>query len=143
VKALDEEDGDITQNVSIVSNTVDTSKKGEYEVHYSVTDSDNNTVEAVQYVFVGDYVNPVDTNYIIKAQNFAVWVESMEGTDAEILKHSNTVVYEIKNKQKVEVNDLAQVKSSGDYAKKVVGDYPIEIGIKGHEETAKIIGKVS
>ncbi|WP_415776676.1 immunoglobulin-like domain-containing protein, partial [Erysipelothrix urinaevulpis] len=43
----------------------------------------------------------------------------------------------------VEVNDLAQVKSSGDYAKKVVGDYPIEIGIKGHEETAKIIGKVS
>jgi beta-N-acetylglucosaminidase len=43
VTATDTEDGDLTKNLKVVSNTVDTSKVGTYKVNYSVTDSYNNT----------------------------------------------------------------------------------------------------
>lgn len=39
VTASDKEDGDLTEHVEIVSNNVDTTKVGEYEVTYKVTDS--------------------------------------------------------------------------------------------------------
>ncbi|EUJ51025.1 immunoglobulin-like domain-containing protein [Listeria rocourtiae] len=39
VTATDEEDGDITANIEVAENTVDTSKTGEYKVVYSVTNS--------------------------------------------------------------------------------------------------------
>ena len=39
VKAFDEEDGDLTDKVEIIKNTVDTTKAGAYEVTYQVTDS--------------------------------------------------------------------------------------------------------
>ncbi|QOS69922.1 DUF5011 domain-containing protein [Eggerthella guodeyinii] len=39
VSATDEEDGDLTDKVEVLSNTVDTSKPGVYEVTYKVTDS--------------------------------------------------------------------------------------------------------
>lgn len=42
IQATDKEDGDITSNVKITKNTVDTSKPGTYEVMYEVTDSDGN-----------------------------------------------------------------------------------------------------
>ncbi|EUJ42738.1 immunoglobulin-like domain-containing protein [Listeria riparia] len=41
----DQEDGDLTKQIEIISNTVDTSQPGTYKVVYRVTDSDNNTVE--------------------------------------------------------------------------------------------------
>lgn len=40
VYAMDYEDGDLTQDISIVSNTVNTSEAGSYAVVYEVTDSD-------------------------------------------------------------------------------------------------------
>lgn len=43
VSAIDAEDGDITSNV-IVNGTVDTTKKGNYNLTYSITDSANQTV---------------------------------------------------------------------------------------------------
>ncbi len=39
VTANDKEDGDITSNIEVVENTVDTAKAGEYKVVYKVTDS--------------------------------------------------------------------------------------------------------
>ena len=39
VTAWDEEDGDITDRIEVVSNNVDTSKAEKYEVTYNVTDS--------------------------------------------------------------------------------------------------------
>ena len=39
VKAIDTEDGDITKNIKVTTNTVDTTKAGEYKVVYEVSDS--------------------------------------------------------------------------------------------------------
>ena len=44
VTGSDTEDGDITKNIKIVSNNVNTKKVGNYEVKYSLTDSFGNTV---------------------------------------------------------------------------------------------------
>jgi len=44
--AIDEEDGDITGNIVIVSD-VDTGKTGTYHVRYNVKDSDGNSAEEV------------------------------------------------------------------------------------------------
>ena len=43
VTAKDAEDGDLTNKIEVVKNTVDTKKAGEYEVTYKVTDSDGAT----------------------------------------------------------------------------------------------------
>ncbi|MEE0492215.1 VWA domain-containing protein [Catenibacterium sp.] len=43
VTATDEEDGDITNEIEVVKNTVNTKKAGEYEVTYKVTDNDGAT----------------------------------------------------------------------------------------------------
>lgn len=44
VTAKDAEDGDITQKIEVINNTVDTSKAGSYEVTYKVTDSQGASV---------------------------------------------------------------------------------------------------
>ena len=44
VKAIDTEDGDITDKIKVIENNVDTTKVGEYKVIYQVTDSFNHTV---------------------------------------------------------------------------------------------------
>lgn len=43
VTATDAEDGDLTDKIEVVKNTVDTKKAGKYEVTYKVTDSDGAT----------------------------------------------------------------------------------------------------
>ncbi|MBC1458635.1 DUF5011 domain-containing protein [Listeria newyorkensis] len=43
VTATDKEDGNLTSDIKVVTNTVDTTKAGTYTVEYSVTDSDKNT----------------------------------------------------------------------------------------------------
>lgn len=43
VKANDKEDGNLTNKIKVIENTVNSSKIGEYKVIYSVTDSDKNT----------------------------------------------------------------------------------------------------
>ena len=50
-KATDDCDGDITENVK-VKGSVDTSKKGEYKIEYTVTDSSGNTAKAKRTVLV-------------------------------------------------------------------------------------------
>ncbi|MBC6298376.1 DUF5011 domain-containing protein, partial [Listeria sp. FSL L7-1517] len=52
IQATDKEDGDITSTVKITNNTVDTSKPGNYEVTYEVTDSDGNKATFTRTVTV-------------------------------------------------------------------------------------------
>ena len=52
ISAIDVEDGDLTSNVEIISNTYEAGKLGRFEVVYRITDSDNNVVEKVSYITV-------------------------------------------------------------------------------------------
>ncbi|MDO5520028.1 MAG: NPCBM/NEW2 domain-containing protein [bacterium] len=52
LSASDVEDGDLTNKVEIVKNTIDETKTGRYEVVYRVTDSDGNTVDKSTYVTI-------------------------------------------------------------------------------------------
>ncbi|ABG85480.1 immunoglobulin-like domain-containing protein [Clostridium perfringens] len=40
VTAMDKEDGDITKDIKVIENNVDTEKAGDYKVIYKVTDSE-------------------------------------------------------------------------------------------------------
>ncbi|PED94859.1 cell wall anchor protein [Bacillus toyonensis] len=59
VKAIDNEDGDITDKVT-VDGSVDASKPGTYELTYTVSDSKGHTVTAKQTVAVKQKVEPTD-----------------------------------------------------------------------------------
>ncbi|WP_141560065.1 DUF5011 domain-containing protein, partial [Bacillus thuringiensis] len=59
VKAIDNEDGDITNKVT-VDGSVDASKPGTYVLTYTVTDSKGHTVTAKQTVTVKQKVEPKD-----------------------------------------------------------------------------------
>ncbi|MBA3924783.1 immunoglobulin-like domain-containing protein [Listeria rustica] len=63
MEAMDKEDGDITDDIIVVSNNVDTSLPGLYEVVYQVTDSDGNTVSFTRQIEV-----PNVPKFIGKAQ---------------------------------------------------------------------------
>lgn len=52
VNATDVEDGDLTSNINIVSNTFEEGKVGRFEIIYAVTDSDQNLVEQTAYITV-------------------------------------------------------------------------------------------
>ena len=52
VVAFDDEDGDLTKQIKVTSNNVDTTKAGTYSITYSVTDKDNNTVTKTIKVIV-------------------------------------------------------------------------------------------
>ncbi|EUJ48969.1 putative peptidoglycan linked protein [Listeria fleischmannii FSL S10-1203] len=52
MQATDKEDGDLTSDIKVVDNPVDTSQPGTYEVLYSVTDSDGNQATFTRTVIV-------------------------------------------------------------------------------------------
>ena len=61
VTAADKEDGDLTDQIEIVKNTVDTSKAGLYSVTYEVTDKDGASVEKSINVVVKEKTAPPTT----------------------------------------------------------------------------------
>ena len=52
ITATDVEDGDLTSNIGIISNSYEKDKLGRFEVVYRVTDSDNNVTEKKSYITV-------------------------------------------------------------------------------------------
>ncbi|MEH7815173.1 DUF5011 domain-containing protein, partial [Bacillus toyonensis] len=64
VKAIDNEDGDITNKVT-VDGSVNASKPGTYVLTYTVTDSKGHTVTAKQTVTVKQKVEPKDEDPIL------------------------------------------------------------------------------
>lgn len=82
VEAIDPEDGDITDNVEIIENTVNTKVIGTYYVTYKVVDSSNNEVTKTinikvvevsevmsEAIFYFDYLKAVDGKLQIKGYN--------------------------------------------------------------------------
>ncbi|WP_415776655.1 immunoglobulin-like domain-containing protein, partial [Erysipelothrix urinaevulpis] len=135
VSASDIEDGDLSDQITIAKNTVDTSKRGVYAVEYSVTDSDDNTVTGKRTVLVGyNY----EDGYAVNARFYSINKDIMHGTDLEILKESGAEAWffdidELGNVVSVtSANDKLVVKSKGNYADKEVGTHEITIGIEGH-----------
>lgn len=61
VTATDKEDGDLTDQIEIAKNTVDTSKAGLYSVTYEVTDKDGALVEKLINVVVKEKTAPPTT----------------------------------------------------------------------------------
>lgn len=84
MKVTDQEDGDITEQLKVVSNSVDTSKPGSYEVKYEVADADGNKATFTRTVVVteapiitGDTATKVNPNSDFDPMS------SMKATDKE------------------------------------------------------------
>ena len=63
VTAIDAEDGDLTSNIEIISNSYEEGKVGRFEVVYKVTDKDNNTTEKKSYITVYEDYTVVKSKY--------------------------------------------------------------------------------
>ena len=63
VTATDAEDGDLTSNIEIISNSYEKGKLGKFEVVYKVSDSDNNTTEKKYYITVYEDYTVVKSKY--------------------------------------------------------------------------------
>lgn len=91
VTASDKEDGDVTANIQVKENTVNTAVSGTYKVVYSVTDSDNNTTEktiAVTVVMDQAQKPTVDT--------FKVGAGKVTGTGTP----GDTIIVNVRNDEK-------------------------------------------
>nr|MDE5978046.1 M60 family metallopeptidase [Turicibacter sp.] len=80
IYARDFEDGDLTQQIEVKSNDVDTQTVGRYSVVYTVTDSHNNTTEITVPVNISDEstVNPSIQRTLYNLPS--VWNMSLVGT---------------------------------------------------------------
>ena len=78
VKATDQEDGDITKNIKITTNTVDTTKPGEYKVIYEVSDSKGKKTTKEIKVIVKEEETP------IISENDEIDIEDIDVDDLDI-----------------------------------------------------------
>ncbi|WP_052952034.1 DUF5011 domain-containing protein [Paraclostridium benzoelyticum] len=74
VSATDKEDGNITKDIKVIKNTVDTSKAGKYKVVYSVTDSNGATTTEDITVTVKLKDLTLNKPPVIKAENKTIKV---------------------------------------------------------------------
>ncbi|MEN2256334.1 DUF5011 domain-containing protein (plasmid) [Paraclostridium benzoelyticum] len=74
VSATDKEDGNITKDIKVIENTVDTSKAGKYKVVYSVTDSNGATTTEDITVTVKLKDLTLNNPPVIKAENKTIKV---------------------------------------------------------------------
>lgn len=116
VKAVDPAGNDISQNIKILENNVDTSKVGEYTVKYKVEDSNGKSVEKTrEVVIVSESINVSDVDWksgktgwgsiqknksvennlirLLDSNNKAVEYNSGIGTHA-----NSTIIYDLKDK---------------------------------------------
>ncbi|UBH10722.1 immunoglobulin-like domain-containing protein [Macrococcus armenti] len=90
VTAMDKEDGDLTSKITIVSNNVDTSKPGTYQVVYRVTDSNGSTMTFTRNILVSEQAGTNNVPVITSANSNKFNVGDkfdpllgVEATDAE------------------------------------------------------------
>ncbi|MBC6309403.1 DUF5011 domain-containing protein, partial [Listeria sp. FSL L7-1582] len=83
--ASDAEDGDLSSKISVISNTVDTTKAGTYTVSYSVTDTDGNSVQKTIQVTITSDDKPVinAANQTVTAGDTFNPYTNVTATDAE------------------------------------------------------------
>ncbi len=82
VSATDIEDEDLTDQIKVIKNTVDTSKVGTYEVTYEVKDSDGNVTQKTVNVYVVD--NTFDQPETNGLSPLAITLISMGSVSAEL-----------------------------------------------------------
>ncbi|MBC1475952.1 DUF5011 domain-containing protein, partial [Listeria grandensis] len=112
VTASDIEDGDLTSDIQIISNDVNTKKEGVYSVTYAVTDSDNNTTKKTITVNVN--ASPPT----VKAQDMS----AIAGISASEVSWFTNVTAEDKVDGDIS-SDVSVDYSSVDFQKE--GDYPV------------------
>ncbi|MCL1798622.1 MAG: DUF5011 domain-containing protein [Eggerthellaceae bacterium] len=129
VTATDVEDGDLIDFVVVTPDAatgpVDTGTVGRYVVHYSVTDSDDNTVEGSRVVVVNDGRYTVGDGRILMANSFVTLVKDVAAPyDQDILAKSNAALYEGDTGEAASVAPF--VASDGGYGP-VAGSYGITV----------------
>ena len=102
--AKDGEDNDITKDIKVIKNTVDTSKEGEYEVRYEVTDSKGQTVDKTITVSVKkDGIPSIDaSDKVIKPNTKFDPSEGVTATDGDgkdITKKVKVIKNEVNTKK--------------------------------------------
>ncbi|EUJ35704.1 putative peptidoglycan linked protein [Listeria weihenstephanensis FSL R9-0317] len=100
VSAEDVEDGNLTNNVKITANDVDTSKIGTYHVTYSVTDSDDNTTTKTITVTVTSNDAPI-INAVDKSVKKGIIFDPLAGVSGTDTEDGN-----VTSKVKVTENDV-------------------------------------
>lgn len=133
VTVSDREDGNITDDLEIVSSNVDTSKEGIYTVDYSVEDSYGNIVTATQTVIVDDGHVVIDGDYVIYATNVAIVKDEVNssnlGGQLETLAEIRVYNY-VENKDKAYTLDLGSYDGS-------LGNYTITISVDADPTVTK------
>jgi len=121
VTAKDKEDGDLTDKIKVIKNTVNTKEEGTYEVIYQVTDSNNNKVEKTinievieeisdedleerDALYYFDYLKVVDKELTIKGYNAIKGVESTLDTELNFV-----LLYESLNSDDVYMQSLTRI----------------------------------
>ncbi|PZG37670.1 hypothetical protein C1910_10220 [Listeria ivanovii] len=99
ITATDKEDGDLTKNIKVVSNTVDTSTPGTYEVAYKVTDNDGNVSTFTRTVVVtevpiitGDSESSINPNAVFDPMNTMEAKDKEDGNITQDIKVLNNPV---------------------------------------------------
>ena len=86
VTATDAEDGDITAQIEVIKNTVDTTQAGTYEVTYKVTDSQGASATKIINVMVNPKMEVVNEAPVINAEDKTLTVgdnfDPMDGVTA-------------------------------------------------------------
>ncbi|MDR1183248.1 MAG: InlB B-repeat-containing protein [Coriobacteriales bacterium] len=137
VSASDPEDGPIDQSrISYDASAVDTSKRGPYQVIYSVTDKDYNTTTKQGVIFIDIKVLG---DYAIDAYSFVKLEGSISGDNAEILASSFAKAWRIKTNNSDEWPSLPievapsigpLVKANDGYSSNATArDYTIQLGV--------------
>ncbi|MBC6314241.1 immunoglobulin-like domain-containing protein [Listeria grandensis] len=105
VSAADTEDGNLTRQITITANDVDTSRVGTYHVTYSVTDSDGNTTTKTITVTVTSNDAPV-----IQASNITMRVNKAFDVNNAVTA-SDTEDGDITSRIQVTANDVNVAKA--------------------------------
>jgi hypothetical protein len=129
ISVSDQEDG-TNLNIIASGDNVNNQEIGIYFRYYSVTDSDNNSVNKTRMIVVNDDKNSiiVDENkgYVLKADNYVINSKDVIDNDfSQIITLSNAIAYRISDAKQVEV-----IVSNSDNYNKNVGLYQPIIALK-------------
>jgi hypothetical protein len=138
VTAIDPEEGDITSKVTH-DTPVNTNSPGAYNVTYSVTDSDGNTVQKRGIALVGTgWI--VKGGYALYAQDFAKKLSEITGTGEEAIRLAKATAIWIADSSSPDFGKYVSVTivNNGGY-KKTAGNYRITFAVYANTSVAKTI----
>ena len=137
VTAKDKEDGDITKNIKVSENTIDTSKIGEYKVVYKVTDSYNQTTtKEIKVTVVKDQepvINAQDQTLTLNSKfNELDGVSATDSEDGDLTRKIEVVENTVDTSKLEDYKVIYKVVDS--YGNEVTKDIKVSIIEKKIEE---------